>query len=107
PCRAIPLTDATIKLNRTDRLGRGPFADRLAARDLNKLALGEGRHSAGSPPAAAPAARDDEPPGSGSLQAIAPHPIFRPHLGRVSKASGTSMSTVVNAPVLDTATIFY
>jgi ferredoxin-NADP reductase len=36
PCRAAPVTDTVIRLNRTDRLGRGPFSDRLALRDLHK-----------------------------------------------------------------------
>ena len=36
PCRAVPTTDAVIRLNRTDRLRRGPFSDRLAERDLRK-----------------------------------------------------------------------
>jgi len=36
PCRAVPATDIVIRLNRTDRLGRGPFSDRLAERDLKK-----------------------------------------------------------------------
>jgi ferredoxin-NADP reductase len=34
PCRAVPVTDTVIRLNRTDRLGRGPFSDRLALKDL-------------------------------------------------------------------------
>jgi ferredoxin-NADP reductase len=41
PCRAIPAADTTIQLNRIDRLGRGPFADRLVERDLKKLGLYE------------------------------------------------------------------
>lgn len=41
PCRAVPVTDAVIRLNRTDRLGRGPFSDRLAARDLKKAGRGD------------------------------------------------------------------
>jgi ferredoxin-NADP reductase len=55
PCRAIPLADTTIKLNRTDRLGRSPFADRLAARDLTKLALDDSGASADLAEVTAPA----------------------------------------------------
>ena len=40
PCRAVPVTDAVIRLNHTDRLGRGPFSDRLAVRDLQKAGRG-------------------------------------------------------------------
>lgn len=39
PCRAVPVTDVVIRLNRRDRLGRSPFSDRLAERDLHKAGL--------------------------------------------------------------------
>ncbi len=51
PCRAIPLTDATIRLNRTDTLGRGPFADLLVRLDLKKLGLLENGGSLSPHPA--------------------------------------------------------
>jgi CDP-4-dehydro-6-deoxyglucose reductase len=42
PCRAVPVTDVVIKLNRSDQLRRGPFSDRLAERDLRKAGLATG-----------------------------------------------------------------
>lgn len=39
PCRAVPVTDVVIRLNRRDRLGRLPYSDRLAERDLHKAGL--------------------------------------------------------------------
>ena len=41
PCRAVPVTDAVIRLNRTDRLARGPYSDWLASRDLKKAGRGD------------------------------------------------------------------
>lgn len=41
PCRAVPVADTVIRLNRTDRLSRGPFSDWLASRDLKKAGRGD------------------------------------------------------------------
>jgi ferredoxin-NADP reductase len=85
PCRAIPLGDTTIKLNRTDRLGRSPFADRLAARDLIKLAL-------------------DDPGASADL---AGDPILRTPPGAAPKVSGAPTSSGASAPAVGASTTFH
>jgi ferredoxin-NADP reductase len=84
PCRAIPAADTTIQLNRIDRLGRGPFADHLAERDLKKLGLYERA----------------EPPAT-PLGAV--NPTLEPAARRSWKARRSSMST--QASVLPAATV--
>ena len=104
PCRAIPLADTTIKLNRTDRLGRSPFADRLAARDLTKLALDDPGASADLAGVTAPAPAPARPPAPSYRHAVAGDPIVRTSPGAASKVNGAPQSSDTSAPAADATT---
>jgi ferredoxin-NADP reductase len=89
PCRAIPMTDASIKLNRSDTLGKGPFADRLVQLDLKRLGL----QDKGSTPTRGPA--------------VAGAATHEPARRRSLKVSRPSMSTGTAMISNDTVTDFH
>jgi ferredoxin-NADP reductase len=109
PCRAVPRGDATISLNRSDRLARSPFADRFAARDLSRFQLEDRARPEDRIPGVRPSQGPGRLPSTRTpTSLVMPHDLEpqRPPGGDL-KAIGTSMSSDVYAPTADSSTIFH
>ena len=107
PCRAIASGDATIRLNRTDRLARSPFADKLANRDLTRFGLDKGKQPDDNAPDLSPPPTSDRFLTAPLLNQACPDPVVPLPPARAMKESGTPMSSDNNTATVDASTTFH
>jgi ferredoxin-NADP reductase len=107
PCRAIVSGDATIRLRRTDRLARNPFADKLASRDLTRFGLDTDIRPEDDAPDHPPPPTSDRLLTAPLLKEAHHDPADPLPPARARKESGTPMSSDNNTATVDASTMFH